>query len=241
MILQEILNGFIQVTVGGAPVPAAIDLPTAASAASPEMNLWEMTKAGGLIMIPIFILSLLAVYIFVDRYINIQRAAKEDANFMNQIKEYILQGKITEARAHCKANPTIVSLMIDKGISRIGKPLSDVREAIENVGQIEVSKLERFLPTLGTTSGAAPMLGFLGTVQGMIIAFYDMANAGGNINMTVLSSGIYTAMVTTVAGLVVGIFAYFCYNILTARINTVVNKLQLRATEFMDLLNEPVE
>lgn len=239
MTIQQLLYGFIQVTVGQNSAVPAVDLPTATPEA--KMNLWEMTLSGGVIMIPIFLLSLVAVYIFVDRYINIQKATKEDANFMAEIKNYILQGKINEARAHCKANPTIVSLMIDKGISRIGKPLGDVREAIENVGQIEVSKLERHLPTLATASGAAPMLGFLGTVQGMIVAFFDMANAGGNINMTILSSGIYTAMVTTVAGLTVGIFAYFCYNILTARINTVVNKLQLRATEFMDLLNEPTE
>ncbi len=206
------------------------------------INFLELSMKGGWIMIPILILSVLAVYIFVERYFAIQKASQEDASFMEEMRNYILQGKIDEARARCKNNTSPVALMIDKGISRIGKPLEDVREAIENVGKLEVFKLEKGLPALATVSGAAPMIGFLGTVLGMIRAFYDMANAaGGNFSITMLSNGIYTAMVTTVAGLIVGVVAYLCYNILVAKVDKVVNKLELRATEFMDLLNEPTE
>ena len=212
------------------------------SAPQDKINFLELSLKGGWVMIPILILSIIAVYIFVERYMAIQKAAQEDATFMSEIRNFIVQGKIDQARARCKSNTSPVSLMIDKGISRIGKPLGDVREAIENVGKLEVFKLEKGLPALATVSGAAPMIGFLGTVLGMIRAFFDMANAaGGNFSITMLSNGIYTAMVTTVAGLIVGIVAYLAYNILVSKVDKVVNKLELRATEFMDLLNEPTE
>ena len=212
------------------------------SAPQDKINFLELSLKGGWVMIPILILSIIAVYIFVERYMAIQKAAQEDATFMSEIRNFIVQGKIDQARARCKSNTSPVALMIDKGISRIGKPLGDVREAIENVGKLEVFKLEKGLPALATVSGAAPMIGFLGTVLGMIRAFFDMANAaGGNFSITMLSNGIYTAMVTTVAGLIVGIVAYLAYNILVSKVDKVVNKLELRATEFMDLLNEPTE
>src|SRR5690606_34062772 len=207
-----------------------------------KINFLELSLKGGWVMIPILILSIIAVYIFIERYFAIKKAATEDATFMTEIRNFIVQGKIDEARMLCKTNTSPVALMIDKGISRIGKPLADVREAIENVGKLEVYKLEKGLPALATVSGAAPMIGFLGTVLGMIRAFFDMANAaGGNFSITMLSNGIYTAMVTTVAGLIVGIVAYLAYNILVSKVDKVVNKLELCATEFMDLLNEPTE
>lgn len=200
----------------------------------------DLAFKGGWIMIPIGVLSIIAVYIFIERYFAIRKAAREDKTFMNSIKEYILDSKIDSALALCKSTESPVAKMMEKGISRLGRSLGDVNAAIENVGKLEISKLERGLPTLGTISGGAPMIGFLGTVMGMIEAFYNMASAGNNIDVSVLSSGIYTAMVTTVAGLIVGIIAYFAYNILVARVEKVMNKLEASTTEFMDLLNEPV-
>lgn len=204
-----------------------------------QMNYFEMAKAGGLIMIPLILLSFVAVYIFIERYFAINKAASEDLSFMNKIKEYIHEGKIDSAYSLCQRVDNPVSRMIEKGISRIGRPLQDVNTAVENVGNLEISRLEKGLPTLATVAGGAPMIGFLGTVIGMIRAFFDMANAGNNIDVSLLSSGIYTAMVTTVTGLVVGIIAYFAYNFLVARVEKVVFKLEARTMEFMDLLNEP--
>ncbi len=241
MDFVSLLKGLIQVSIGGNSVDSQQLLEPAQEITTDQINFLEMALKGGWIMIPILILSVIAVYIFVERYIVIKKSEKEDVTFMTEIRNFIIHGKIEEARTRCKNNPTTVALMIDKGISRIGKPLSDVREAIENVGKLEVVKLEKGLSTLATISGAGPMIGFLGTVLGMIRAFYDMANAGGNFSITMLSNGIYTAMVTTVAGLIVGIIAYLGYNILVAKVDKVVHKLELSATDFMDLLNEPTE
>ncbi len=204
-----------------------------------QMDYIQMAINGGWIMVPMILLSFVAVYIFFERYFAIKKAASEDLSFMNKIKEYIHDGKIDSAYALCQQADNPVSRMIEKGISRIGRPLSDVNTAIENVGNLEISRLEKGLPTLATVSGGAPMIGFLGTVIGMIRAFFDMANAGNNIDVGLLSSGIYTAMVTTVTGLAIGIMAYFAYNFLVARVEKVVFKLEATTMEFMDLLNEP--
>lgn len=206
-----------------------------------SLSLIDMTMKGGWIMIPIGILSIMAVYIFVERYFAIRNAAREDKNFMNSLKDYILNGKIDAALALCRSDNSPVSAMLEKGISRLGRSLSDVNTAVENVGKQEIAKLERGLPTLATIAGGAPMIGFLGTVMGMIDAFYNMSMAGSNIDISLLSSGIYAAMVTTVAGLIVGIIAFFAYNMLVSRIEKVVFMLESRTTEFMDLLNEPVK
>jgi biopolymer transport protein ExbB len=200
----------------------------------------DLAIKGGWIMIPIIALSVIGVYIFFDRYFAIKKAGKFDNGFLEKIKIYITSGKIDEAIMLCRHNSHPASRMIEKGISRIGRPLNDVSAAIENVGNLEISKLEKGLPVLASVAGGAPMLGFLGTVMGMIQAFYDMANAGNNIDVTLLSTGIYQAMVTTVAGLIVGIIAYFAYNILVANVEKVVFKMEATTTEFMDLLNEPV-
>ncbi len=205
------------------------------------MGFWELAFKGGWIMIPIFILSIIAVYIFFERFIAIRNASKIDNNFMDMIKDYIHEGRIDSAVTLCETTDTPVSRMIAKGIKRIGRPLNDVSTAIENVGNLEISKLEKGLNALATVSGAAPMIGFLGTVIGMIQAFYDMSLAGSNIDIGHLSGGIYTAMVTTVAGLTVGIIAYFAYNILVSRVEKVVFKMEAHTTEFMDLLNEPAK
>ncbi len=190
-------------------------------------------------MIPIALLSIVAVYIFVERYLVIKKAMREDETFMNRVKEFIHEGKIESAIRLSQASSSPVSRMIEAGITRIGRPMTDVNIAIENVGRLEIYKLERGLATLAAAAGAAPMLGFLGTVLGMIRAFYDMTVAGGSVDLAILSNGIYTAQITTAAGLIVGIPAYFFYNILVSRIQTVVFILETRASEFLDLLNEP--
>jgi biopolymer transport protein ExbB len=206
-----------------------------------KLSYWELAIKGGWIMIPIAILSVIAVYIFIERYLAIKKASQTDINFMNKIKDYIHDDKIDSALALCQSTNSPVARMIEKGLQRIGRPLNDINAAIETIGNLEISTLEKSLPTLATVSGAAPMIGFLGTVIGMIRAFYDMSNAGNNIDVSLLSNGIYTAMVTTVAGLMVGILAYLAYNILVAKVEKVVFQLEANTSEFMDLLNEPVE
>lgn len=213
----------------------------AAKAVDSGLSVWSLTLKGGWIMIPIFLLSIIAVYVFIERYFAIRKASTEDQSFMNRVREFIHDGKIEAAIRLSQSTNTPVSRMIEVGISRIGRPMSDVNAAIENVGRLEIYKLERGLATLGAAAGAAPMLGFLGTVLGMIRAFYDMSMAGSTIDIGVLSNGIYTAMVTTAAGLLVGIPAFFFYNILVSKIETVVFILETRASEFMDLLNEPAK
>lgn len=204
------------------------------------MSYWELAFKGGWVMIPIVILSIMAVYIFFERYFAIKKAEKVDLNFMNKIKDYIHDDKLDSALTLCQSTDNPVAKMIEKGVSRIGRPLNDINAAIENVGKLEIYKLEKGLPTLATVAGAAPMIGFLGTVMGMIRAFYDMSNAGANIDVSLLSSGIYTAMITTMAGLMVGIIAFLAYNALVAKVEKVVFRLEANTTEFMDLLNEPV-
>ena len=204
-----------------------------------RLSLWELAKEGGWIMVVLAIFSILAVYIFSERFITINKASRRDDNFMNLIRNFMIDGKLEEAKDLCKQTDTPISRMIEKGISRIGKPLNDIQTAIENVGNLEVSKLEKGVALIGMISGAAPMLGFLGTVTGMIRAFYDMSMAGNNIDIELLSAGIYEAMVTTVGGLFVGILAYIFYNIIVSKIDKVVNLLESKSIEFMDVLNEP--
>ena len=201
----------------------------------------ELVMKGGWIMAIIGVLSIIAFYIFFERYFVIGRSARLDKNFMNNIRTYIHDGKLESAVALCDTNRSPFGRMIGKGLSRIGKPLNDINAAIENVGKLEVSKLEKNVAGLATIAGAAPMLGFLGTVIGMIRAFYDMSMAGNNINIELLSRGIYQAMITTVGGLIVGIIAYIFYNILVSRIQKVVYKLENTASEFMDVLHEPAK
>lgn len=204
-----------------------------------ELSVWDLTMRGGFIMIPLAILSILSIYIFIERCIVISRAQREDGSFMERIKDYIHDGEIESARKLCAKTDTPYARLIAKGISRIGRPMNDVLVTIENTGNIEVSNLEKGLPWLATTAAGAPMIGFLGTVIGMVTAFYNLASAGSSANIAVLADGIYAALVTTVAGLIVGIIALFAYNYLVARINKVMNKLEARTMEFMDLLNEP--
>jgi len=203
------------------------------------LSVYEMAMKGGWIMGILAILSIIAVYIFIERFIMIRKASREERNFMNNIRDFMHNGRLDSALALCRNNDSPIARMIEKGLLRIGRPLNDINTAIENVGKLEVSRMEKNIAGLATIAGAAPMLGFLGTVIGMIIAFYDMSMAGNNIDIALLSSGIYQAMVTTVGGLIVGIIAYVLYNILVARIEKLVFLLEARTSEFMDLLHEP--
>ncbi|MBQ3174569.1 MAG: MotA/TolQ/ExbB proton channel family protein [Bacteroidales bacterium] len=206
-----------------------------------SFSLIEMAFKGGWLMIPLFLLSVVTIYLFAQKWWAIKKASKIDENFMKEIRDHIHEGKIKAALALCQQTDTPISRLIEKGIERIGRPLSDIQTAVENMGNVEVARLEKGLPMLATIAGGAPMIGFLGTVMGMVQAFYNMAQAGNNIDITLLSGGIYTAMVTTVAGLIVGIMAYFGYNFLTSQVSDLVFKMQNNTIEFMDLLHEPVK
>ena len=209
--------------------------------ASEKMNMLDMAVKGGWIMIVLGILSIICFYILFERIYVIRKAGKEDPMFMDRIKDYILSGEIKSAINYCHTMNTPSARMIEKGINRLGRPINDVQAAIENVGNLEVAKLEKGLTVMATIAGGAPMIGFLGTVTGMVRAFYEMANAGNNIDITLLSGGIYEAMITTVGGLVVGIIAMFAYNYLVTLVDGVVNKMEAKTMAFMDLLNEPVK
>ena len=203
------------------------------------MNAFELATKGGWIMIVLLILLFLSLYVLIERTLIIKKARQEDATFMNRIKDYIHEGKVDAALGLCRKTDTPAARMVEKGISRIGRPMSDVTSAVENVGNIEIAILEKGLPILATTAAGAPMIGFLGTVTGMVKAFMSMAGEGANVDVTTLSTGIYEALVTTVGGLVVGIIAMFAYNYLTTLIKGVINKMEMRIMEFMDILNEP--
>jgi|SRR5690554_3223989 biopolymer transport protein ExbB len=196
--------------------------------------------AAGIIIIGIlFVLLFIAVYIYFERIFAIRAASKIDRNFMNQIKEQVASGNIQGAKILCAQNNTPVARLTEKGISRIGNPLEDISSAIENAGKLEVYKLEKNVGLLSTISGAAPMIGFLGTVIGMVLAFHQLATSSGQAEMGQLAEGIYLAMTTTVAGLIVGIVAYMGYNHLVIRTDKLVHLMEANALEFMDMLNEP--
>ncbi|WBX76180.1 MotA/TolQ/ExbB proton channel family protein [Tenacibaculum ovolyticum] len=196
---------------------------------------------GGQVIIAIlFVLLGVALYIYFERFFAIKAASKVDENFMNQIRDHITNGKLESAKALCENTDSPTARLIGKGVSRIGKPLEDINKAIENAGKLEVYQLERNVSVVATIAGAAPMIGFLGTVIGMIVAIHEIANSGGQIDIKLLSDGLYTAMTTTVGGLIVGIIAYIAYNHLVVRTDKVVYQMEAKSVEFLDLLNEPV-
>ena len=225
--------------VGAQTAEQMPDLTAVTAPTEAEINVIDLAFKGGWIMVVLLLLSLMACYIFIQRLMVIRRAGKEDETFMNRIKDYIHEGKVDSALNLCRSTNTPSARMIEKGITRLGRPMNDVLVAIENVGNLEIAKLEKGFPLIATTASGAPMLGFLGTVTGMVRAFFDMANAGTNVDVTLLSGGIYEALVTTVGGLVVGIITLFAYNYLVSQVDNVVNKMEARTMEFMDLLNEP--
>ena len=205
--------------------------------AANEMNLWDMATKGGWIMIVLALLSVLCVYIFIERLMVIRKASKVDPVFMDRIHDYVKTDERKSAINYCRITNTPAANTIEKGIERIDRPAAEVQATLENAGNLEVAKLEKGLSVMATISSGAPMVGFLGTVLGMVRAFWEMANAGNNIDITLLSSGIYEAMITTVGGLVVGIVAMFAYNYLVSRVNDVANVLEAQTLSFMDLKN----
>ncbi|HAA00659.1 MAG TPA: MotA/TolQ/ExbB proton channel family protein [Flavobacteriales bacterium] len=231
------------------PILAQTDLGEAASTAASgatgiiettkEITLWEMIQAGGwYIMVPMAIMSVLLIYISIERFLAINKAARGENSFMQKVKEYIHEGKIDAARNLCATTDNPYARMVEKGITKIGKPLKDIEASIENVGKVEVSKLEKGVSLLATIAGAAPMIGFLGTVIGMIMTFNEM-RIDGQVEIQALSGGIMMAMVTTVAGLILGIFSYIMYNMLVAKVGDVISKMETTSLEFLDLLDEP--
>ncbi len=192
------------------------------------------------ILVPLLLMSIYAIYIFVERFMTLKKADKEEEQFMDRIKDYVLDGKLDSAKNLCETTDSPVARMVEKGVSRIGKPMQDIKASIENVGKLEISKLENNLSALATISGIAPMLGFLGTVIGMIQVFFRLKSTGisGDF-LSNLSGGIMIAMVTTVAGLIVGIMAYFFYNFLVSRVSRVVQNMEAHSIEFIDILEEP--
>ena len=234
------MNPFLMIQADMAETQITADT-LAATAPVERISLWHMALNGGWIMIVLALLLALAIYIAVERYLALRQAVKaeDDDLFMNNIREYVHKGDVDGARALSKQTNSPLARMVDKGLSRLGRPLSDIQAAIENEGKLEVARLEKRVSLVATVASLGPMIGFLGTVTGMVTCFQDMAFAGNNIEINTLATGMYQAMVTTIGGLIVGIICYFLYNVLVTRINKVVLDIEVRATEFMDLLHEP--
>ena len=229
---------FLQTQIGQAVAEAAENpVLTEVVETATEMNLWDMAVKGGWIMIVLALLSVISVYIFVERLMVIRKASKVDPVFMDRIRDYVKTDELKSAINYCRMTNTPAANMIEKGIERIDRSAAEVQAALENAGNLEVAKLEQRLSVMATISSGAPMIGFLGTVLGMVKAFWEMANAGNNIDITLLSGGIYEAMITTVGGLIVGIIAMFAYNYLVSRVNDVANVLEAQTLSFMDLKN----
>jgi len=206
------------------------------------LSVWQLIQMGGwYIMGPLGLMSVIAVYIIIERTLAMNRALRDEKDFMAKIRDYIHEGKLDSARNLCQSSNTPVARMLEKGINRIGKPMKDIEVSIENQGKLEVYQLESGIPVLATVAGAAPMLGFLGTVVGMVVTFHTMEISGAGVELSALSGGMMQAMITTVAGLIIGIPAYIGYNLLVARVNKVVQKMEARTIEFMEVLEAPAK
>ncbi len=230
------MNMFMQAVEGAAQIAEGMEVPAAKT-----MTFWELFNSGGWLMWVLLALGGLAVFLFVERFIAIRRASKMDMNFMNRIRDKISEGKIQSAVESCRRTNTPIARMVEKGIERIGRPMPEIQNAIENQANLEVSKLSAGLPYLAMISGGAPMIGFLGTVIGLVQAFMAMEGLGGTVDISVLAGGMYVAMLTTVGGLMVGIPSYFGYNYLVARIDRLIFQMEANSIAFMDILNQPVE
>jgi len=222
---------------------AATDTMAAAATTPPvekSLTLWELAEKGGPILIPIAILSVLAVYIFFERLFVIMKFSRLDQNFMNQIRDQVHQGNVAAARTFCKATDNPIARMIEKGLSRLGKPVRDIETSIENQGKLEIYQMEKNLSFLGTIAGIAPMFGFLGTIFGVIKIFYQIS-LQSSLEIDTISGGLYVKMISSAAGLLVGMIAYSCYHYLVHRVDRVINKMELNAVQFIDLLEEPIK
>lgn len=235
--MLDMISTILQTSINSAAAETVAEL----APVQEEMtfSLISMAAKGGWLMLVLLALSIIAIYIFGQKWWLIRKAGKIDKNFMKDIDDFIREGKIRSALSLCEQYDSPVARLVQKGIERMGRPLQDIQTAVENMGNVEVARLEKGLPILATIAGGAPMIGFLGTVMGMIQAFFNMSQAGNNIDISLLSGGIYTSMVTTVGGLVVGILAYFGYNYLTSSISNLVFKMESTTIDFMDLLHEP--
>jgi biopolymer transport protein ExbB len=241
-MLQTIL---LQISQTGAAVAdtlnhAAQQMPATTPPAELSVPIWDLLIKGGPIMIPIALLSVVAIFIFFERYFTIKKLGRIDQNFMNQIRDFVHHGNIDSARSLCKNSNTPVARMIEKGIMRIGKPIREIEGAIENVGKLEVYKMEKNLNILGVISGIAPMFGFLGTIFGVIKIFYEIS-IQNSLQIDTISGGLYVKVMTSGAGLLVGIIDYSCYHFLVHMIDRIINKMEINAVEFIDLLEEPVK
>lgn len=229
---------FAQIVEGGAVADTTNQM--TGTVTEETISIWELiTQGGWYIMIPLAIMSVIAIYIFFERYFAIRQATREDKDFMDRIRDYIHDGKLEAARSLCQSSNTPISRMLDKGVARIGRPMDDISASIENVGKLEIYKMERGLSVIATISGAAPMIGFLGTVIGMIMTFHAMKISGAGVEIAQLSGGIMQAMVTTVAGLIIGIVSYILYNTLVVKVDKAVHRMEARSIQFIDLLEEP--
>ena len=237
MILANILLQLTMPNADGTMSADSLQMIHNQGATDDGLSFWQMALNGGWLMIPLALLSILAIYIFVERYLVISKASKDAPYFMDRIREFLIDGKRDAAVKVCKQTRAPYAAMIEKGIMRIGRPAADIQSAIENVGNLQIAQMEKGFTMLATISSGAPMIGFLGTVTGMIRAFYDMASAGNNADITLLSSGIYQALTTTVAGHIVGIIAMFAYNYLVGKLDKVVNEMEAKTLEFMDLIS----
>lgn len=239
--MYYMLNYLLQTGLDSLGTSAFEQMATPAQQQEMTESVISLAVKGGWLMIVLLLLSFIAIYIFGKKWWMIRRASSIDKNFMEDIRDYIHEGKMKSAITLCERYDSPVARLVQKGIERIGRPLSDIQTSVENTGNVEVARLEKGLPYLATIAGGAPMIGFLGTVIGMVQAFFSMSKAGNNIDITLLSGGIYTAMITTVGGLIVGILAYFGYNYLTSQISDVVFKMERTTIDFMDLLHEPAD
>ena len=237
MIFANILLQLTMPNADGTMSADSLQMLQNQGATADGLSFWQMALNGGWLMIPLALLSILAIYIFAERYMVIRKASKDAPYFMDRIREFLIDGKRDAAVKVCKQTRAPYAAMIEKGIMRIGRPAADIQSAIENVGNLQIAQMEKGFTMLATISSGAPMIGFLGTVTGMIRAFYDMASAGNNADITLLSSGIYQALTTTVAGLIVGIIAMFAYNYLVGKLDKVVNEMEAKTLEFMDLIS----
>jgi biopolymer transport protein ExbB len=236
MFLQVVQEGAAEIAQGMAQVAEEMEVTTAKS-----MSFWELFIAGGWLMWVLLALGALAIFLFFERFSAMRKASKMDENFMNRIREKISEGKIASAVESCRRTNTPIARMVEKGIERIGRPMSEIQTSIENQANLEVSRLSAGLPYLAMISGGAPMIGFLGTVMGLVTAFMTMEGLGGTVDISVLAGGMYVAMITTVGGLLVGIPAYFGYNYLVARVDRLIFKMEANSIAFMDILNQPVK
>ncbi|MBS1917175.1 MAG: MotA/TolQ/ExbB proton channel family protein [Bacteroidetes bacterium] len=229
---------FLQVIIDSAKIKDSLFRAMQASASAPKVSLWDLLEKGGILMIPLALLFVIAVYVFIERILYIKKASKIDENFMNVIRDNIVTGNVTAARSLAKNTNNPVARIIDKGIQRIGKPIDSIEKSMENVGKLEMYKMERNLNILSLIAGIAPMFGFLGTIFGMFQLFFKLASTG-EFTIQSMADGIYTKLITSAVGLIIGLLAYIAYNYLNTQIDKTANKMEAASAEFVDILQEP--